>query len=927
MFKSLLSLLLFIHCASLGFAQSQWLSVKKWAFNTGGAVESSPAIGSDGTIYVGSSDAWPKTDGRIYAINPDGSKKWSIRTKESVSSSPTIGKDGTIYIASLDEKLHAINPDGSVKWRYSTIGWPGNPVVANDGTIYIKHVVKVRRTFNWEHIRDAVDAINPDGSKKWEFSLRDVSFASPVISSDGTIYLGASDRTLYAINSDGSKKWEYNTGDRSYKPSIGRDGTIYVRAWKNYLHAINSDGSKKWAFKTDDRVHCCNNSSIADDGTIYLGAGENLYAINPDGSKKWAFEANDSVFSPTIGKDGTIYIRVGYNNLYAINPDGSQKWKSKPASISSITIGIDGTIYIGSEDHHLYAINVYETNISDQSISKGQSLTLQYFTQPTFTYQWFYNAKEIPGATSISYTIENADLEDSGTYVLAIMDQTGKVRLYKPAVITVFPPHNITDQEIKAGESLTLDIEQAPNTTYQWFKNNRFIEGANLPNLKLENTQAKDTGLYSLKVISQSGETSKFEANINVLSPPVITAEPISLAFIEGGSFKLDTTVIGTEPLSFQWYRDGEAIDGANSNYFRSVKGGSIPGNYKLIIKNEYGSVESREVQITEGAGIEIEINDNGERLIRIPSVRINSNIAVYNFAKGDGAFEVSKIQHGELPGPFEYNADRGTWVSNGGAKECEGPFDSVITTPEITVLSSGDVVLELSHRYSFEPDPSTAWDIGMVRVSVNGGEFVAVSRHNFFENGYFPKRVTGEGMMKGKYGFSGQSEGYSNRLFITSKATIGKMETGDKFKIQFISAHDECATGAKPNWEIDNVTFRSPALLGIPFSLGLDVKEAKANQYWSIQSSFNFKKWSKLGQTNIGGFFKDSRTPAEILLEQHTAKHGGFGIRTWSAEKGNLKSFDETKGQYEILSPAEFAEQFDLDYPIKQFYRARLIE
>ena len=70
-----------------------------------------------------------------------------------------------------------------------------------------------------------------------------------------------------------------------------------------------------------------------------------------------------------------------------------------------------------------------------------------------------------------------------------------------------------------------------------------------------------------------------------------------------------------------------------------------------------------------------------------------------------------------------------------------------------------------------------------------------------------------------------------------------------------------------------------------------------------------------------------DTRDDAEILLEQHTAKHGGFGIRTWSAEKGNLKSFDETKGQYEILSPAVFAERFDLDYPIKQFYRARLIE
>ena len=70
-----------------------------------------------------------------------------------------------------------------------------------------------------------------------------------------------------------------------------------------------------------------------------------------------------------------------------------------------------------------------------------------------------------------------------------------------------------------------------------------------------------------------------------------------------------------------------------------------------------------------------------------------------------------------------------------------------------------------------------------------------------------------------------------------------------------------------------------------------------------------------------------DSRNSAEILLEQHIAKHGEFGIRTWSVDGENLKSFDETKGQYEILSPAEFAERFGLGYPIKQFYRARMVE
>ena len=62
MFKSLLSLLLFIHCASVGFAQSQWRTEKKWAFKTGDGVDSSPAIGNDGTIYVGSLDK------NLYAI-------------------------------------------------------------------------------------------------------------------------------------------------------------------------------------------------------------------------------------------------------------------------------------------------------------------------------------------------------------------------------------------------------------------------------------------------------------------------------------------------------------------------------------------------------------------------------------------------------------------------------------------------------------------------------------------------------------------------------------------------------------------------------------------------------------------------------------------------------------------------------------------
>ena len=63
---------------------------------------SSPAIGADGTVYIGSSD------GRVYALDgSSGSLKWSYATGAQVWSSPAIGADGTVYVGSEGGKLYA----------------------------------------------------------------------------------------------------------------------------------------------------------------------------------------------------------------------------------------------------------------------------------------------------------------------------------------------------------------------------------------------------------------------------------------------------------------------------------------------------------------------------------------------------------------------------------------------------------------------------------------------------------------------------------------------------------------------------------------------------------------------------------------------------------------------------------------------------
>jgi outer membrane protein assembly factor BamB len=350
----------------------------KWRYQTGDEIRSSPAIASDGTIYVGSDDKY------FYAINPNGTIKWEFETGDEIRSSPAIASDGTIYVGSNDHYLYAINPNGTIKWEFET----GNdvrssPAIASDGTIYVG---------SYDHY---LYAINPDGTLKWRYKTGFYYInSSPAIASDGTIYVG-SFKYLYAVNSNGTLKWKYEAGLYvNSSPAIASDGTIYVGSDDFYLYAVNSDGTLKWKYETGSYID--SSPAIASDGTIYVGSSKYLYAIYPgDGTLKWRYEAGlylDS--SPAIASDGTIYVgrwSYGYDNyLYAVNPNGTLKWKYGTGNEihSSPAIGSDGTIYIGSYDNYLYAIRDFTITASagdGGSITPSGDVVVNYGANQAFT--------------------------------------------------------------------------------------------------------------------------------------------------------------------------------------------------------------------------------------------------------------------------------------------------------------------------------------------------------------------------------------------------------------------------------------------------------------------------------------------------------------------------------------------------------------
>jgi outer membrane protein assembly factor BamB len=338
---------------------------KKWEFQTGGAVYSSPAIGPQGTIYVGSDD------GKVYALNPDGASvggSWPFVTGGAILSSPAIGFDSTIYVGSSDKKIYAINPDGSKKWQFETGDIVSStPAISSTGIIYVGSNDK------------KLYAIKSDGtseSGEWPFQAGGAISSSPVIGSTGVIYVGSEDGKVYAIKSSGKEKWEFETGGKvSSSPGIGFTDIIYVGSEDGKVYALDpEEGTAVWANPFNTGAAVSSSPAIDDDETIFVGSSNgNLYAINSDGTQKWVFSAPEAAVSssPLIGYDGTIYVGSDDWNLYAVNSTTGAakggKWPFQTAGevSSSPTIGFGGTIYVGSEDTKLYAIESSSIQLAD----------------------------------------------------------------------------------------------------------------------------------------------------------------------------------------------------------------------------------------------------------------------------------------------------------------------------------------------------------------------------------------------------------------------------------------------------------------------------------------------------------------------------------------------------------------------------------
>ncbi|MBX3221285.1 MAG: PQQ-binding-like beta-propeller repeat protein [Labilithrix sp.] len=228
-----------------------------------GPIASSPVIGGDGKIYVGT------TEGKLVAVDRDGARlAWTSTTNDTRGSSPALGQDGTIYVGSTDRKLYALSPAGATKWALD-LGSPvhGSPAVGGDGTVYVGTA------------DGKLHAVGPGGAARWSYATGGAITGTPAVYA-GAVYVGSEDKSLHAVSTvDGKARWTYATLGAVGTPVIGPDGTVYVGATDARVYAITSTGELFYAVNVRGSVKTA--PAIGVGPALYVATDNALVVLSP----------------------------------------------------------------------------------------------------------------------------------------------------------------------------------------------------------------------------------------------------------------------------------------------------------------------------------------------------------------------------------------------------------------------------------------------------------------------------------------------------------------------------------------------------------------------------------------------------------------------------------------------------------------------
>lgn len=346
-----------------------------WSHTTGGAVSASPSIGPDGEIYIGSADS------RMYRLNRvDGTVDWQQTTNNTITTGPALDTLGNLFVTSNDGNLYTLSTtNGGIATRnaVTVVGSLSSPNLApapNTGVVY------------FGSLTTGLFASCPNSILRWAQQIVPV-IATPAIDALGNVIAVSANvaRTLVSVNpTSGQANWTFTaTAPINASPMIGSDGTIYIVDASGRLFGVNpttgvsiSSGALFDLTQSNPGAEVFASPALRTNvlDTIYIpDTTGTLWAVTvdttanpPSAQVRWQTKvANAGIFSsPVVSTDGTLIFGADDGTVYAVQDAGDAgtlRWtyttegpvRSSPAILQDAT---DTVIYVGSNDRRVYAL-------------------------------------------------------------------------------------------------------------------------------------------------------------------------------------------------------------------------------------------------------------------------------------------------------------------------------------------------------------------------------------------------------------------------------------------------------------------------------------------------------------------------------------------------------------------------------------------
>jgi hypothetical protein len=259
------------------------------------------------------------------------------------------------------------------------------------------------------------------------------------------------------------------------------------------------------------------------------------------------------------------------------------------------------------------------------TVAAGTVLNLSVSASGTapLGYQWLNSLGQIAGATNATFTLNPVETNNADGYFAVVANPYGSVTSAL-ATITVYVPVSITTQPAsqvvpdQSTVSFSVVAGGYPAPSYQWAFNGTNLPGATSSTLTITNALLPNMGAYA--VLVGNGYSSQLSAPATLVMSPSITTPFLGATTVWGRSALLSVGAIGSGELSYQWYQNGVAIDGATNATldFTSIQA-TNGGLYSVVVSSPYG--------ITTNVAAQVVVNPAGLSLGFSPTLTISGVI------------------------------------------------------------------------------------------------------------------------------------------------------------------------------------------------------------------------------------------------------------------------------------------------------------